>query len=116
MNAHQVRRWLAFARRADTKVALGWWSLTVYNWRRSHSSLRQELAEPMGKKSTNNGRRPWLWDWPIAFFQSETLPSTLSTQPAVCDNLTALPKIYIRELLKRDELLDRFPHLLVSNI
>ena len=29
MSAHQVRRSLAFARRADTKVALGWWGLTV---------------------------------------------------------------------------------------
>jgi IS1 family transposase len=31
MNAHQVRRSLAFSRRDDTKVALGWWGLTVYN-------------------------------------------------------------------------------------
>jgi IS1 family transposase len=29
MSAHQVRRSLAFARRAATQVALGWWGLTV---------------------------------------------------------------------------------------
>lgn len=101
MNAHQVRRSLAFSRRADTKVALGWWSLTVYNWCRSHSSLRQELAQPVGKKSTNNGRRPWLWDWPIVFFQPETLLSLLSTQAAVCDNLTTLPDVGHQHLWRR---------------
>lgn len=61
MNAHQVRRSLAFSRRPDTKEALGWWGVTVYNWCRPHRSLRQELAEPVGKKSTSNGRLPWLW-------------------------------------------------------
>src|SRR5258706_10023885 len=34
MNAHQVRRSLAFSRREDTKPALGWWGLTVYKWSR----------------------------------------------------------------------------------
>jgi IS1 family transposase len=29
MSAHQVRRALAFARRDDTQIALGWWDLTV---------------------------------------------------------------------------------------
>lgn len=91
MNAHQVRRSLAFSRRPDTKVALGWWSVTVYNWCRPHRSLRQEMAAPVGKKSTSNGRLPWLWDWPIVFSLSEMLPSPLSTQAAVCDNLTVLP-------------------------
>lgn len=50
MSAHQVRKSLAFSRRADTKEALGWWSVTVYNWCRPHRSLRQELAEPVEKK------------------------------------------------------------------
>jgi IS1 family transposase len=59
MNAHQVRRTLAFSRRSDTKQALGWWGVTVYNWCRPHRSLRQELAEPVGKKSTSNGLLPW---------------------------------------------------------
>ncbi len=50
MNAHQVRKSLAFSRRADTKEALGWWGGTIYNWCRPHTSLRQPLAQPMGKK------------------------------------------------------------------
>lgn len=62
MNAHQVRRSLAFSRRADTKEALGWWAVTVYNWCRPHRSLRQTLALPVGKKSTSNGHRPCFWD------------------------------------------------------
>lgn len=53
MSAHQVRRSLAFARRDDTKVALGWWGLTVYNWCRPHRSLRLPLAQPQGKKSSS---------------------------------------------------------------
>lgn len=43
MNAHQVRCSLAFSRRDDTKVALSWWGLTVYNWSRPHRSLRLPL-------------------------------------------------------------------------
>jgi IS1 family transposase/transposase-like protein len=50
MNAHQVRRSLAFSRRDDTKVALGWWGLTVYNWSRPHRALRLRLAQPQDKK------------------------------------------------------------------
>jgi hypothetical protein len=50
MNAHQVRRSLAFSRRGDTLIALGWWGLTVYNWCRPHHSLRQALPELRGKK------------------------------------------------------------------
>ncbi len=59
MNAHQVRRSLAFSRREETKVALGWWGLTVYNWCRPHRSLRLPLAESDGKKSLRRGLRPW---------------------------------------------------------
>ena len=59
MSAHQVRRSLAFSRRSDTKEALGWWAVTVYNWCRPHRSLRQILAAPVGKKSTSNARQPW---------------------------------------------------------
>ena len=61
MSAHQVRKSLAFARRTDTKQALGWWGVTVYNWCRSHRSLRQPLADRVGKKSTSNVRPPWLY-------------------------------------------------------
>src|SRR4051794_14411942 len=54
MSVYQVRKSLAFARRTDTKQALGWWGVTVYNWCRpgAHGarSLRQPLAQPMGKK------------------------------------------------------------------
>jgi IS1 family transposase/transposase-like protein len=57
MNAHQVRKSLAFARRSQTKEFLGWWSLTVYNWCRPHSSLRQPLPQPQGKKQ-NEERTP----------------------------------------------------------
>jgi IS1 family transposase len=59
MCAYQVRKSLAFARRTDTKLALGWWGVTVYNWCRSHRSLRQLLAQPMGKKSISSFHRPW---------------------------------------------------------
>jgi hypothetical protein len=59
MSAYQVRRSLAFARRDDTKVALGWWGLTVYNWCRPHRALRLPLAESEGKKSSSLGPRPW---------------------------------------------------------
>lgn len=50
MNAHQVRRSLAFAKRDRTRHALAWWSATVYNWVREHRSLRHRLEKPVGKK------------------------------------------------------------------
>ena len=59
MSVYQVRKSLAFAHRTDTKQALGWWGITVYNWCRPHRSLRQPLTQPTGKKSTSNGRPPW---------------------------------------------------------
>jgi IS1 family transposase/transposase-like protein len=59
MNAHQVRRSLAFSRRDDTKIALGWWGLTVYNWCRPHRSLRLLLAESEGKKSSSHALQLW---------------------------------------------------------
>jgi IS1 family transposase len=59
MCAYQVRKSLAFARRTDTKQALGWWGVTVYNWCRSHRSLRQPLAQPVGKKSISSVHRRW---------------------------------------------------------
>jgi hypothetical protein len=52
MNAHQVCKSLTFSRRAETKLALGWWGVMVYNWCRPHRSLRQRLAQPMGKKAS----------------------------------------------------------------
>lgn len=59
MSAYQVRKSLAFARRTETKQALGWWGVTVYNWGRPHRCLRQLLAQPAGKKSISNGHPPW---------------------------------------------------------
>lgn len=59
MNAHQVRRSLACSRRQDTKPALGWWGLTVYNWSRPHRSLRLPLAQPQDKKSSSRAPRQW---------------------------------------------------------
>jgi len=59
MNAHQVRRSLAFSRREDTKPALGWWGLTVYNWCRPHRSLRLPLAQLQDKKRSNPALRRW---------------------------------------------------------
>ncbi len=71
MSAFQVRKSLAFAHRPDTKVALGWWGLTVYNWARSHRSLRQALPEPLGKKSSSLVRLRWPWAWRTVFFRSK---------------------------------------------
>lgn len=50
INAHQVRRSLAFARRGETREAIAWWSAMVYNWVREHRSLRVPLEIPEGKK------------------------------------------------------------------
>jgi len=50
MTSFQTRKTLAFARRPETKAALGWWNTTVYNWCRPHRSLRQLLAVPTGHR------------------------------------------------------------------
>lgn len=50
MSAHQARISLAFSRPPETKLALGWWAVTVYNWLRPHRSLRLALAQPQAKK------------------------------------------------------------------
>ncbi len=67
MSAHQVRKSLAFSRRTDTKLALGWWGVTVYNWSRPHRSLRLPLETPHGKKSSTLKRLRWRWGSPIIF-------------------------------------------------
>jgi IS1 family transposase/transposase-like protein len=59
MSKAQIRKTLAFAKRADQKTALGWWGVTVYNWCRPHRSLRCALPEPQGKKSISSV--PPLW-------------------------------------------------------
>jgi IS1 family transposase/transposase-like protein len=53
MSAAQHRKTLNFAKRSDSKLDMGWWAVTVYNWCRAHHSLRQRLAEPVGKKQYN---------------------------------------------------------------
>jgi IS1 family transposase len=88
MSAHQVRRSLAFARRDDTKVALGWWGLTVYNWCRPHRSLRLPLAESDGKKSSSRAPRPWPWGLLTTSGQFGTSCSRPSSRWEVRDNLT----------------------------
>jgi IS1 family transposase/transposase-like protein len=60
MSRSQTRKTLAFPGRPDTKLALGWWGLTVYNWCRVHRSLKRLLPQPVGKKSINSAPRLWL--------------------------------------------------------
>jgi hypothetical protein len=91
MSAHQVRCSLAFSRRPDTKIALGWWGVTVYNWCRPHRSLRSPLFEPQGKKSLRPKLPRWPWALPISFGRSVTFSSLLSSHQQVGDNLTSLP-------------------------
>lgn len=50
MASSQVRRTLAFSKRPETNLNLGWWAVTVYNWARPHRSLRQRLPKPQGRK------------------------------------------------------------------
>jgi IS1 family transposase len=88
MSAHQVRRSLAFARRDDTKVALGWGDLTVYNWCRAHRSLRWPLAQPLRKKSSSRAPQPWLWALPTRSGQFVMSCSRRSSHRVVRDNLT----------------------------
>ena len=62
MSKAQVRKTLAFAKREDQKTALGWWTVTVYNWCRPHRSLRRLFPEPLGKKSISSVLQQWLSD------------------------------------------------------
>jgi IS1 family transposase len=88
MNAHQVRRSLAFSRRDDTKIALGWWALTVYNWSRPHRSLRLRLAQPQDKKSSSLAPQRWPWALPTTSGQFARFCSRLCSHREVRDNLT----------------------------
>jgi IS1 family transposase/transposase-like protein len=92
MNAHHVRRSLAFSRREDTKVALGWWGLTVYNWVRSHRSLRLPLEQPQGKKSLRPAPRQWRSVLQTTSGQSANFCSPRYSRPEVRDNLMSPPK------------------------
>lgn len=50
MNATQSHRTLAFARHRLSKLALGWWTLNVYNWCRTNRMLKQPLIRPTDHK------------------------------------------------------------------
>ena len=97
MNAHQVRRSLAFSRREDTKIALGWWGLTVYNWSRPHRSLRLPLAQPQDKKSSSLAPRRWRCALPTTFGQFGKFCSLRCSPRQVRDNLMSLPKKWSRK-------------------
>jgi hypothetical protein len=99
MNAHLVRRSLAFSRRADTKPALGWWGLTVYNWCRPHRSLRLPLAQPQDKKSSLLTLRRWRSALPTTSGQFAIFCS-LRCSPYVRDNLTSLPFVFVNVIIK----------------
>ncbi len=96
LSAHQVRRSLAFARRDDTKVALGYWGLTVYNWCRPHRSLRLPLAQTQGKKSSTLAPQPWPCALPTTSGQFVMSCSRRSFRPEVRDNLISLPSAATR--------------------
>ncbi|UCG23131.1 MAG: IS1 family transposase [Chloroflexota bacterium] len=49
MNSVQRRKTLAFARHSEAKLALGWWTLTVYNWCRPHRMLRSRVEQYFGE-------------------------------------------------------------------
>jgi IS1 family transposase/transposase-like protein len=49
MNGVQQRKTLAFSRHSTAKLALGWWTLTVYNWCRAHRMLRSKVEQYFGK-------------------------------------------------------------------
>jgi hypothetical protein len=70
MSIYQIRKSIAFAHRTETKQALGWWGVTVYNWCRPHRTLRTPLEPPLGKKSPNPVRRPWRRVSRITFSRS----------------------------------------------
>lgn len=48
MSSVQNRKTLAFSRHSTAKLALGWWTTTVYNWCRSHRTLRTKLEQYYG--------------------------------------------------------------------
>ena len=88
MSKAQIRKTLAFAKRADQKIALGWWALTAYNWCRSHRSLRYPFLQPQGKKSINSVPQRWLLAWQIQFFRKLRSSFPLCSHHRVGDNLT----------------------------
>jgi hypothetical protein len=81
MSAHQVRKSLAFSRRPDTKLALGWWGVTVYNWCRPHRPLRQPLPAPQGKKVRASDPGHGAGPYPSHLACSRTAPHPCLSSP-----------------------------------
>jgi IS1 family transposase/transposase-like protein len=50
MNAYQVRRGLAFARRVESRSYMAWWCVGVANFCRVNRSLRVRLEQPEGRR------------------------------------------------------------------
>lgn len=91
MSAAQGRKTLAFAQKGETKEAMGWWAMTVYNWCREHRSLKRLLPEPEGKKSMNSGHRQWPSVWLIQSYPFVMFSSLRFIHRVVGDNLIGLP-------------------------
>src|SRR5688572_22461879 len=96
MSAYQVRKSLAFARRTETKQALGWWGVTVYNWCRSHCSLRHPLPQPLGKKVPAAFTSDGVWFSGSHFHGQEdsphaSLPPTGMKRWGKTENFSVLP-------------------------
>ncbi len=87
MSAHQARKSLAFSRRPETKIALGWWAIAVYNWCRPHRSLRLSLAQPDGKKSTTHKHPRWPWGLSVTSCRSGNSSSPRCCYQGVGNNL-----------------------------
>ena len=50
MNAYLVRRSMAFGRKEESREALGWWGVVVYNFCRAQRGLRVPLGRPAGRR------------------------------------------------------------------
>ena len=50
MNAYLIRKSLAFARRKESREAVGWWSALVYNFCRAQRGLREPLCVSEGRR------------------------------------------------------------------
>ncbi len=50
MNAYLIRKSLAFARKEESREALGWWSTVVYNFCRTQRGLRVPLCVSEGRR------------------------------------------------------------------
>lgn len=50
MNACRRGRTLGFAHHTLNKLALGWWTLTAYNWSREQRLLKLPLRTPLGRR------------------------------------------------------------------